>query len=249
MGGDCLPYSEISCGSNPFGNNPIKSFRLEKGYRCVFWPAGDCKETNGEPEYIDASSFPVQVDDVTYDIRSIHCSVIVMQADEKSAVAASSSTQDEIIGAGFKDTGALTTRDDPLFRPLNLYSGANLTGSFWTYEGPGCQSIPVNMTTPRSLTLAAPFSCTTYPDRDCEIVRDHPYRNIYSTNGALQIDNLDFDITSVGCVQDRPDGPPGDITSCDEPDFATCTDLKVNAMGRCVNAISSGRAGVDQADA
>jgi hypothetical protein len=241
MGGDCLLYSEISCGSNPFGNNPIKSFRLESGYRCVLWPAADCKSGNGEPEYIDASSFPVQVDDVTYDVRSIHCSVIGLQVDETSAVVARGDTKEEMLGktmAEFEKAGHLTTSDEILFCPLNAYSEVNLTGTSYTYEGPGCQNLPTNIEAVRSLTLKKGFICAVSEERDCEFYL-FPWKFIHSTSAPFQNNDFDYAIKSMACTESIEDGPPGDITSCDAPNFENCTDVKVNAMGRCVNLHST----------
>jgi hypothetical protein len=73
LGGKCFVYTGPNCAPNPFNVDAIESLRLDKGYRCAFYPYHDCQATRGPPHYVDSKEGQVVINDVDYEIWSISC--------------------------------------------------------------------------------------------------------------------------------------------------------------------------------
>jgi hypothetical protein len=235
LGGICVVYTPPGCQNNPFVDHSVKSFELIKGWQCVIWP-GQCSAKKGEPEFIDASMHPVQVMDVTYAFGSVECSKF---APDVASRGASIPAAEEV--------NKLATRDYPslpngIEGKIHLYSGTNMTGTSYTVPNgtwDDCQNLPPNMTIVKSFTLKDPVYCRTYPERDCPISENPAdYDDVDATNGPKQNNDLQVNIQSVRCEQTFLDGPPGLVTACDEVYFRSCTDVRVNALDRCVTLSS-----------
>ncbi|KAH8727916.1 hypothetical protein GQ44DRAFT_757827 [Phaeosphaeriaceae sp. PMI808] len=74
LGGSCFLYRlSAGCAGNPFNVDAIKSYELETGFLCEFYPYLDCRHDRGPPIIVNSKNAWIRANEVTYQIWSVYC--------------------------------------------------------------------------------------------------------------------------------------------------------------------------------